>query len=370
MKITRIEAIPVDVPLKPDVSTKTAHGDHVTSPYVMLRVHTDEGLCGLGEATLAPRWSGESQKSCLAAIEEFIAPALIGEDSSQIRRLLAVMNRVVKRNPFTKAAIEMALWDLAGKRAGRPVYELLGGTVRDEIPIKLVVGAFPISKAVSLAERFLEMGVRHLKVKVGLNPEEDLARVAAVRRVAGPDVTLGIDANCGWDRSTARHILPRLSEYNLLFAEQPIPPDFPEYLTELRSVCSVPIMADESLFTPADALTLIKLRAADIFSIYPGKHAGILPTLDIASIARTAGIPCSIGSNLELGVGTAAMLHVAAASDAIDSERFPADLIGPFYHESDLLTEPLQLGPPVARVPTRPGLGVEFDDNLLEKYRS
>ena len=121
MKITRIETIPVSVPLKPGLSTKTAGGQHVVSPYVMIRVHTDEDLVGLGEATLAPRWSGETSPGCVAAIEGLIAPQLIGRDPTAVADLTGRMNRAIRFNPFTKAAVEMALWDLAGKAAGVPV---------------------------------------------------------------------------------------------------------------------------------------------------------------------------------------------------------------------------------------------------------
>src|SRR3990172_7921728 len=158
MKITRIEPIPVCVPLKKGMTNKTAHGEHVVSPYVIVRVHTDEGLIGLGEATVAPRWSGESSRSCMAAIDEIIEPALVGHDPQQIGRARQTLDTVLKLNPFTKAAIEMALWDLAGKAAGVPVYQLLGGKVRDAVPIKMVVGAFDVPTSRSMAEQFLAWG--------------------------------------------------------------------------------------------------------------------------------------------------------------------------------------------------------------------
>ena len=120
-------------------------------------------------------------------------------------------------------------------------------------------------------------------------------------------------------------------------------------------------MADESCFTVSDATQLTRHDAADILAVYPGKHGGITPTLQLARVAREAGICCAMGSNLELGIGTAAMLHLAIAEPAIDSERFPADLIWPLYHEADLITRPLELGPKLARVPEGPGLGVELD---------
>ena len=370
MRITQIEPIPVRVPLKAGLTTKTAHGEHIDSPYVIVRIHTDTGLVGLGEATVAPRWSGETSRGCVAAIEELIAPALIGADPTQINALRAVMDREIKLNPFTKAAVEMGLWDLSGKAAGVPVYQLLGGKVRDEIPIKMVVGAFDVPQAVSLAERFLDWGCPLSKSQGRTQSgDTDLQRVKAVREVAGPTIPIGIDVNCGWSLDTARRMLPKLEPYDILFAEQPISPDDPESLALLREVTHIPIMADESLFTLADAWLLANARAADIFSVYPGKHGGLSATLEIVHLAKAAGAVCSIGSNLELGIGSAAMLHAAAAMPTIDSETYPADIIGPLYHEADLLRSPLTLGPEVARVPDGPGLGVELAEEQLAYWR-
>ena len=369
MKITRIETIPVNVPLKPEMTTKTAGGTHAVSPYVLLRVHTDAGLVGLGEATLSPRWSGETSPGCVAAIEGLISPSLVGADPANVTALRRKMDRVIRFNPFTKAAVEMALWDLAGKARGIPVYDLLGGKVRERVPMKMVIGGFETAKAVELATRFLDWGAKCLKVKVGLDPQGDVERVKAVRELAGPEIAIGIDANQGWDAATARRMLARLEEYDLLFAEQPVPIGDPAALAELRRCTSIPIMADESVFTANDAWRLTTLRAADVFSVYPGKHGGIATTIEIAHVAQAAGIVCSMGSNLELGIATAAMLHVATAIPAIDSETFPGDFLGPLYHQADLLTEPLELGPVFAQAPCGPGLGVTLDEDQVARYR-
>jgi muconate cycloisomerase len=160
-----------------------------------------------------------------------------------------------------------------------------------------------------------------------------------------------------------------LESCQLLFDEQPIPPGDAALLAEVRRATGVALMADESLFTLADAWNLATARAADIFSIYPGKHGGLAASVEIAHVAKAAGIVCSIGSNLELGVGTAAMLHLAAALPVIDSATYPADLIGPLYHEADMLVQPLQLGPEYATLPTGPGLGVVLDERQIEKWR-
>jgi muconate cycloisomerase len=129
-------------------------------------------------------------------------------------------------------------------------------------------------------------------------------------------------------------------------------------------------MADESVFTLEDAWLLATHRAADLFSVYPGKHGGIAATAEIIAVAKAAGLRCTIGSNLELGIGTAAMLHVAAAFPEVDTEAYPADTIGPFYHDADLIAKPLDLGPPYALIPNGPGLGVDLDEAQVKRWRA
>jgi L-alanine-DL-glutamate epimerase-like enolase superfamily enzyme len=369
MKITKVEAIPVRVPLKAGMVTKTAHGDHHTSDYVIVRVYTDDGIVGVGEATVSALWSGETSKSTVAAIEDLLGPALIGTDPTRIMAIRKTMDFLIKLNPFTKSAIEMALWDISGKALGVPVYRLLGGKLRDVIPTKMMIGAFDLPRVRLLAEQFLEWGIRCLKVKVGLDLAGDIARVAAVREVAGPDITMTVDSNCGWNVATARVALEQLRAYHLLLAEQPIAPGDLEAMAYLRTISPVPIMADESVFTLSDAWNVTRTHAADIISVYPGKNGGISASMEVVHVAQSAGIVCHVGSNLELGVGSAAMLHLACAMPNIDSATYPADILGPHYHEHDLLTEPLELDPKGARVPEGPGLGVTLDEEQLGRFR-
>jgi L-alanine-DL-glutamate epimerase-like enolase superfamily enzyme len=368
MRIIKLEAIPVRVPLKAGMVTKTAHGDHHTSDYVIVKLHTDEGIVGLGEATVSALWSGETSKGCVATLTDLIGPALVGADPTQISALRKLMDFLIKHNPFTKAAVEMALWDIAGKVRGVPVYELLGGKFWDIIPTKMMIGAFDLPRVQALAEQFLTWGVPCLKVKVGLDLAGDIARVKAVRDVAGPDVAITVDANCGWNVTAARIALGRLAEYRILVAEQPIAPGDNEAMASLRSL-GIPIMVDESVFTAKDAWNVLRAHAADVVSIYPGKNGGIAAAIEIAHVAQAAGVPCHVGSNLELGIGSAAMLHLACAVLNIDSETYPADILGPHYHETDLLTEPLALHPRGAHVPDGPGLGVSLDEDQLKRFR-
>ncbi|MEX1019483.1 MAG: enolase C-terminal domain-like protein, partial [Litorilinea sp.] len=188
MKITKIETIPVEIPINPQRAIRSGRGYHVTSPFLLLRVHTDEDIIGLGEVSCTAVWSGEDHVSSARMIREYLEPALVGEDPTQIERLTRVMAKTIANNPFTKSAIEMALWDILGKVAGLPVYRLLGGAVRDFVTTKFSVSGLEPAKAAELAAWAVEQGFRAMKVKVGIQPEEDVARVRAVRAAIGPDV--------------------------------------------------------------------------------------------------------------------------------------------------------------------------------------
>ena len=146
MKITEIETIPVQVPINPQRAIRGALGGHTVSPFLLIRMHTDEGVTGLGEVSCTPVWSGEDQVTAAHLIRNFFFPLLQGEDPTQVERLTAKMRRVAA-NPFTKAGLEMALWDILGKTAGLPLYRLWGGAVRDFVPTKFSVSGQEPAKA-------------------------------------------------------------------------------------------------------------------------------------------------------------------------------------------------------------------------------
>jgi L-alanine-DL-glutamate epimerase-like enolase superfamily enzyme len=275
---------------------------------------------------------------------------------------------LVAGNYFTKAAVEMALWDLAGKAAGRPVYELLGGKVLDSVATKWSVSGQPPDQAAAIARWALNQGFRALKVKVGL--DADFERVSAVRAVIGSDAKLGVDANGGWgDSATAIAAIERLKPLGIAFVEQPVWASDPAEMAAVRRAVGLPIIADESIYTLADAKQLARAGACDVFSIYIGKAGGIGPAKTIADFALANGIACTIGSNLELGVGSAAMIHLALAHRGITPDAFPCDIIGPLFYEDDILTEPLSLTGGHACPTSRPGLGISLDEEKVKKYR-
>jgi muconate cycloisomerase len=372
MKITRIESIPVRVPIKPELAIRGGRGlSHSVSPFLLVRIHTDSGLVGLGEASCTARWSGEDQISAAHFVDNYFAPELIGATLDDVLCLTAKFSSMVANNYFTKSAVEMALWDLAGKAQAYPVWKLFGERTRDFIPTKWSVSGVAPAKAAEIAAWAVAQGFTKMKVKVGIDPPSDIERVRAVRAAVGPNIKLGVDANGGWPTpAVAIPTINRLcDECNVYFAEQPVPPGDHAALAEVRRNVPVPIIADESVYTLEDAKMIARAEAADVISIYVGKAGGIGPAFEIAKFAESAGIKCTIGSNLELGVGSAAMIHLALSAPAIDPDTYPCDIIGPLFYEDDVLTNPLPIGPGSARIHDLPGLGVALNDERVEKYR-
>jgi L-alanine-DL-glutamate epimerase-like enolase superfamily enzyme len=370
VKIKAIETIPIRVPLKPAIAIKSGRGgSHTVSPFLIVKIMTDDGITGLGEVSCTPRWSGEDQFSAKHFIDDLMAPAILGEDPRDIERVMRKAVFSVALNPFTKAAIEMALWDIFGKSLGLPVYRLLGGAVRDFVTTKWSVSGQPPDKAAEIARWAFEQGFTSMKVKVGINPDDDVARVRAVREAVGPQAHIGVDANGGWSRYQAVPTIKRLTEFGIYFVEQPVQSHDVTWLADVKRQIDLPVVADESLYTIHDAMAIARAGAADVFSIYVGKAGGIGPARKIAAVAEAAGLVCTVGSNLELGVGSAAIVHLAMATGSIDAEHFPCDIAGPMFYEDDIVKEPLPISPGKAMPNEKPGLGVELDDAKLERYR-
>ncbi|MCI0456840.1 MAG: mandelate racemase/muconate lactonizing protein [Gemmataceae bacterium] len=369
MLITSVRAEPIFGQVHPDLAIIssltffTPDGGHMKGNYVLVRISDDTGRVGLGEASVTAVWSGETQAGTIALIENDLAPLLIGADPFDLEWICRRMDRAVFGNSFAKGAVEMALLDLQGQALGVPVYRLLGGKAPDAekgIRLKFVVGAVEPEVAATRARRMVERGWRAIKVKVGRHehPRVDVERLRAVRDAIGPDVWLSVDANGGYTVEQAVWAAARLERLDVALFEQPTRRGDHRAMAEVRRRSGILVMADESVFTPQDALELIRLGGADVLSLYPGKHGGIRPTQAIARLAEAAGIPCTIGSNLEREVATAAMAHVTVCTGNIHCERFPGDLIGPVYYQQTLSREPLRYQADRLWVPEAPGLGV------------
>lgn len=365
MSITAVEALPIHGTIKQEMAIISSLGQHIVGQYVLVRVHDDQGRVGLGEGSVTSVWSGETQAGTIAMINQEFVPILQGADPFDLEWIGRRIDRAVHGNSFAKGAVEMALLDLQGQILGVPVYKLLGGQSRatetEGVRLKFVVGAVEPALAAQRARRMVELGWKAIKVKVGRDgdPAIDVERLQAVRDAIG--VTwLSVDANGGYTVDQAVQAAARFEKLNVMLFEQPTRRGDHQAMAEVRRRSGIPIMADESVFTPQDALEVIRHRAADVLSLYPGKHGGIRATQHIAKMAEAAGIPCTIGSNLEREVATAAMAHVTACTANLQCERFPGDLIGPVYFEQTLTREPLKYQADRLWVPNKPGLGVSM----------
>lgn len=362
MKITSITTYTVEVPIRKELMITSSLGTHSVTRLVLLRLETDEGVTGIGEATVTPRWSGETAYGAKAIIDQYLAPAMIGRDVRDIPGALAAMENVVWYNPFAKSAIEMAMLDAWGKAEGKPLYELLGGAVRDlAIPIRFSLAALAPEVTAANAARRVAWGHKTVKVKVGMDAKADVARLFAVREAIGPNVLLTVDANGGWNVEDAVWALNEMRPLNLTLAEQPVRREDLDGMAEVRRRVDVPVMADEGVFTVWDAEQALKKEACDIIAVYPGKNGGITVSKQICEMAAEKGVACAVGSNLELDPGTAAMCHLTVATQNIAADRYHGDILGTLYHEVPVVLNPLKLEAGYAHLTTGPGLGLEMD---------
>jgi muconate cycloisomerase len=376
MKIASIETHPIRIPLKPAYRMISALGKHWESQFVLVRLLTDDGLEGAGEASATVRWSGETVWGVVAVIERVFATLLVGTELDPHRPLESIaaidrlMDQAAAHNWFAKSAIEMACWDVLGKAAGKPVYDLLGGACRPlAIRSRYSMGAYDVERARARAAELVAQGFDTVKVKVGGRPEDDIARVRAVREVIGPGRKLVIDANCGWDADTAIRCLRELADCHIAIMEQPTADGDYEQIARVRREGGVKVMADDMCFYLVHAKELIRNRACDLISVYPGKNGGIRKSREIVQLAERHGVSCTIGSNLEFDVATAAMGHLIVATSNLRVEEFPGDIHGPAYYEFRIVKEPLEIAGPVTTITSRPGLGVEVDWPLVREQR-
>ena len=370
MKIASIETIPVRIPLTAERRMVTALGLHHVSDYVLVRLTTDTGLVGVGEATATPRWSGETVWGVQGIIQNLFAPLLVGRDLDDLAAIDQCMDLAAFDNWFAKSAIEMACWDVLGKAAGRPVHTLLGGAVRPlTIRNRFSLGAYPPEIAAHRAQQRVADGFTTIKVKVGTGPEEDVQRVRAVREAIGPDHHLTIDANGGWNDTQARWCLQRMADCNVALVEQPLPRGNYTELRQLRRDTGIQVLADESCFDEVHLRELIAQDCCDAVTLYPGKQGGIAKARRLAAIAGDAGIPCTIGSNLEWDIGAAAMMQFIVATPNVQIETIPGDCLGPSYHEFSIVRQPLKIEGAFTTQPAEPGLGIEVDWDLVERHR-
>ncbi|RQG94939.1 mandelate racemase [Natrarchaeobius chitinivorans] len=357
--------------------------DDPIGSHLIVKLETDDGLVGWGETPPTPTWGGahmkyygETARTANDMIEDYFASIVEGQSPLDIGPIHDEMDSVAKGHPYAKAAIDIALHDLAGKRVDEPVHDLLGGSYRDRIPVAHSLGIMDNDRAVAEAEQAVEEGVETIKVKAGLDAERDVDLIRRLRETLGPDIAIRVDANEGYELpSEAARITRQMEEYDIAYMEQPV--DDTRQMAKVAENVEKPIMADEGAWTPQDILDLDRHDAAEIFSLYVTKPGGLHRAKEVGVVAEAVGMRCDIGGSIEMGVGNAANLHLGAAVPIagmasvspvnVRAEDYDDQVAG-IYYEDDIVAESFTLEGPDVLVPEGPGLGVEVDEEKLEQY--
>jgi muconate cycloisomerase len=390
MKITAIETIPVSLPVGKfeDGMDKVAgisapprhyegrslkrrrprnHDERLILSNVIVKIHTDEGITGIGEAACDGTEPVEVVK---VMIDRYMAPRLIGEDPMDWEYLIDLVSWDTPRGAtrFSSSGIDLALHDLVGKVLGIPVYTLLGGCRRAKVLASIEVPRGTPEQMAEHSYEYFMQGIRGIKAKVGSDPMRDAESVKAIRERLGDGISLRADANCGYTVKEAKVFCELVQRYDvgLELLEQPVKKHDLEGLKEVKEATSLPIEVDESAYSLTMVHLILKHDAADIINTKCAKAGGIKGVREWAAAAKAADRSIVIGTEWGAGLKVAAKLHLGAAlSNALPVVEFTEIMI----HEL-LLREPLELQDGYLCVPTGPGLGLELDDTKIEMFRT
>jgi len=366
MKIKEIEIIPIHIPTIMPYALSFGTLTEATS--IIIKLHTDNGIYGIGDTSPCPTFHDESPESIYSILKNYIFPAIKGMDPFNVGLIHERMDKTVKGNSFAKAAIGIALYDILGKYLNVPIYKLLGGCHRDEFPLLWPLMGPDAETNAKEAKNAIDRGFRSVMVKVGHNdPDVEVGRVAAIRKAVGEKVVIIPDANQGWTSQIAIQCILKMEAYNVAWVEQPVPAWDIEGLARVREAVNVPLSADESLYTIFDAMNLAKKDAVDIVSVKLQKSEGFYKAKKIAAITEAANMPIYINSMIETGGSVAASLQFAVSCPNVIP--FSAALMSTLRIKDDILKEGnLHIENGVIKVSDRPGLGVELDEKKIARY--
>jgi len=366
--IRSIETLLVDVPtIRPHkLSVATMN----TQTLVLVRVLCEDGIEGWGEATTIGglNYGEESPESVKVNIDTHIAPLMIGMDARNVAAVMAKVRKIIQGNRFAKCALETALLDAQARRLNIPLSELLGGRLRDALPVAWTLASGDTQKDIAEAEHMLKLR-RHriFKLKIGLRPvADDVKHVLAIKKALGDAASVRVDVNQAWSELDAVNGIAALEAGGIDLIEQPIRAENRTGLTRLAARFAVPIMADEALHGPLSAFEFAKDNGADVFAVKIAQSGGLIPAQQVAAIAQLAGIGLYGGTMLEGAVGTAASAHVFSTFADL---AFGTELFGPLLLTEEILSTPLEYRDFMLQVPTGPGLGIEIDQDKLARMR-
>ncbi|MFP3565616.1 muconate/chloromuconate family cycloisomerase [Paraburkholderia sp. SIMBA_030] len=367
-QITSVEAILVDLP------TIRAHQLAMATmrqqTLVIVRLRSGDGIEGLGEATTIGglSYGDESPEGIKLTIDTYLAPAIVGQDATNINDAMLKLNKVARGNRFAKCAIETALLDAQGKRLGVPVSTLLGGAVRKTLPVLWTLASGDTQRDIDEAETLLaERRHNTFKLKIGRRSvRDDVAHVSKIKAALGDRAKVTVDVNQAWNEVDAALGIEALEAAGIDLIEQPTPREQRGALARLASRFIVPIMADEAVTGPEDALELVRCACADVFALKIAKSGGIYGMMRTAAIADAAGVTLYGGTMLEGSIGSIASAHGFAALPQL---AWGTELFGPLLLKDDIVTARPQYRDFDLHLPEGPGLGLHIDEEKLAFYR-
>lgn len=359
MTITHTDIWKFSIPMRPfTIATGTMH----FAQNIFIRIHLSNGVYGVGECSAFPMITGETQSTCFEMAKEF---ALLwkNKDAADISTRLRELDDFTAFNSTIKSAFDMALYDIAAKTAGQPLYSYLGGTQK-ELETDLTIGIASPEQMAQKAGEFVNRGVRFIKIKLGKNAEEDIERVKLIRRAAGSSIVLRVDANQGWSFEDSVKVLNAISQYKIEFCEQPMRYWDDHLLPELRKHSPVKIMADESVYDHRDAQRLISADACDYVNIKFSKSGGIHEAIKVHDVCKKHHIPCMMGGMLESRIALSAFAHFAMAHPNVVFYDMDTCMLG---HMEDPVKGGVKYNGFLIEAPSAPGIGADADDDFLKR---
>jgi L-alanine-DL-glutamate epimerase-like enolase superfamily enzyme len=358
LTITSVDVFKLDIPLRRPF--EIALGRIEAAENILVRVWDSNGTYGLGEGSPLGYVTGETQAIAFEAAKA-LGSLLLGKNPLAIEARMQELDRSIAHHPTLKSAFDMALYDLAAKEASLPLYALLGGEKR-AFWTDNTIGIDSPEAMARAALDVVRQGFPAIKVKLGTNQDDDVARVRAIRQVVGSDIPIRIDANQGWEPVIAVQILCDLAPFNIQYCEQPVAHWNVEALQRVRAASPIPIMADESLFDHHDAFRLARLGACDYFNIKLAKCGGIHNALKIDAIGEGAGIQCMLGCMWETRLALTAGAHLVSARRNLAF----ADLDGATGHSHDPVRGGITYEDGQIHLPDAPGHGADIESGILE----
>jgi L-alanine-DL-glutamate epimerase-like enolase superfamily enzyme len=363
MKISKVEIIPYGLPIR---NFSDAYTSFTSSDAVLVRLHADNGITGFGEACAwEPEFYGETLESVSSSIQKYIAPKIIGLNPLNINQILSLLDSILAKSTCAKEGIDLALYDLVGKILRVPVYTLLDGCFRKKIPVACEIGINTPEIMAQNAKDLLARGVRVIKVKGSCDIKLDIKAVKAVRKAVGMEAELRLDPNAHWNTMGTLDAMRELESTHLQLLEQPVPAWDLKGMARIRRSISIPLMADESIWTPQHVVEIAEREAADIINIKISKTGGLWAAKKVETVAESVGLPCLVGTELEPGISSVAKLHLAASMRDLPlaCEFTELDQV-----KGSILKQKIRLEDGCLQVPEGFGFGVDLDEEALAQH--